>query len=117
MSPAHRAHRARPSADGAPLFAALGDKTRLALLTRIAATPRLSIARLTEGSSLTRQAITKHLRVLQEGGLVRGVRHGRENRFELEPASLDRARSALDELSRQWDDALARLRSFVESKE
>jgi DNA-binding transcriptional ArsR family regulator len=77
--------------------------------------PRLSIARLTASSSLTRQAITKHLRVLRRAGLVRGVRRGRESLFELRPGALEDARHALDNIARQWDAALARLKSFVEN--
>lgn len=98
----------------APVFAALGDETRLSLLTRLGGGSPLSIARLTEGSTLTRQAITKHLRVLEDAGLVRGVRRGRESLFELEPGPLDEARRALDRVSRRWDEALARLKKFVE---
>jgi len=97
-----------------PLFAALGDETRLTLLMKLGHGPLLSITRLTEGSTLTRQAITKHLRILEDAGLVRGVRRGRESLFQLEPGSLGEARDALDSISRQWDHALARLRSFVE---
>jgi DNA-binding transcriptional ArsR family regulator len=98
----------------ASVFAALGDKTRLTLLAKLSGGTRFSIARLTKGSALTRQAITKHLRVLQDTGLVRGVRRGRENLFELEPKRLNEARRALDGISRQWDQALARLKAFVE---
>ncbi|MGA2582473.1 MAG: helix-turn-helix domain-containing protein [Tepidisphaeraceae bacterium] len=98
----------------APVFFALGDPTRLALLTKLSQRSPSSIAALTEGSALTRQAITKHLRVLQNVGLIRGVRHGRENLFELERHSLDEARLALDRISQQWDVAIARLKSFVE---
>lgn len=98
----------------APIFAALGDETRLALLTKLSGEARLSIAHLTQGRAVTRQAIAKHLRVLQDAGLVRGTRRGRERLFELEPQPLDEARRALDHISRQWDEALARLKSFVE---
>ncbi|CAG0959941.1 HTH-type transcriptional regulator [Phycisphaerales bacterium] len=98
----------------APVFAALGDRTRLSLLTTLGQGAPQSIARLTKGSSLTRQAITKHLRVLENAGMVRGVRHGRETLFELDPAPLEAARRALDDISRQWDHALARLKSFLE---
>jgi DNA-binding transcriptional ArsR family regulator len=73
-----------------------------------------SISQLTEGCTVTRQAVTKHLRVLEGAGLVRGVRQGRESLFELEPASLDGARQALEVISQQWDQALGRLKSFVE---
>ena len=105
---------ARKLRNSAPVFAALGDETRLALLTKLSGGSQFSIARLTEGSSITRQAITKHLRVLKDTGLVRGVRQGREYLFELEPEPIDEARRVLDGISRQWDEALARLKSFVE---
>ena len=114
MSPASRESGVRDLRRNAPIFAALGDATRLKLLTKLSRGSRVSIARLTEGSTLTRQAITKHLRVLRDAGLVRGVRRGRENLFELEPEPLDEARRALDVISRQWDQVLARLKSFVE---
>ena len=112
MSPPRREKsRLRTSA---PVFAALGDATRLMLLSKLGEGAPLSIARLTEGSTVTRQAITKHLRVLEDAGLVRGVRLGRENRFELDPAPIDEARESLDRLSTQWDGALARLKAMVE---
>jgi len=114
MSPTSRDSTVRDLRRNAPIFAALGDATRLTLLTKLSRGPRFSIARLTDGSTLTRQAITKHLRVLQDAGLVRGVRQGRENLFELEPQPLDEARRVLANISRQWDVALARLKSFVE---
>jgi DNA-binding transcriptional ArsR family regulator len=98
----------------APVFAALGDETRLSLVATLSAgTPR-SIAQLTQGCQVTRQAITKHLRVLEEAGVVRGVRQGRENLFELAPAALVGARQALELISQQWDEALQRLKTFVE---
>lgn len=100
--------------DNAPLFAALGDPTRLTLLVKLSGGSKLSITHLAEGSALTRQAVTKHLGVLQEAGLVHGVRQGRETLFELKPEPIDQARRALEFISRQWDDALARLKSFVE---
>ena len=102
----------------ASLFEALGDETRLTLLAKLSPGggdgARYSIARLTHGSRLTRQAIAKHLRVLERAGLVRGVRRGRETVFALAPRRLDEARRALDRISRQWDQALARLKAFVE---
>lgn len=110
----------RPSADerglrrSAPVFAALGDETRLRLLGRLAADGPLSIARLTDGTEVTRQAVTKHLNVLAGAGLVRGARRGRERVWELEPDPLAEARRQLDAISRGWDDALARLAAFVE---
>jgi DNA-binding transcriptional ArsR family regulator len=98
----------------ASLFAALGDETRLSVLGRLAKGEPQSIARLTAGTRLTRQAVTKHLRVLEGAGVVRSVRVGRESRFTLEPRPIDEARAYLDVVSRQWDDALARLKAFVE---
>ena len=98
----------------ASVFAALGDTTRLSVLGRLAAGEPQSISRLTAGSRLTRQAVTKHLRVLEGAGLVRSVRVGRESRFTLEQKPIAEARDYLDLVSRQWDDALARLRAFVE---
>src|SRR4051812_32741769 len=109
-----RQHPGRSLRRSAPTFAALGDPTRLTILSKLCESPSLSIARLTEGSTLTRQAIAKHLRVLQHAGLVRGARRGRESLFELAPKPLEEARRALEGISRQWDEALSRLKSFVE---
>ncbi len=106
-----------PSADlqaSAAVFAALGDETRLGLLGRLTGGRPQSIANLTAGTSLTRQAVTKHLRVLAEAGVVRCVRIGRESRFELEPQPIEAVRRYLERVSRQWDDALARLKALVE---
>jgi DNA-binding transcriptional ArsR family regulator len=101
-------------AQAAPLFAALGDETRLELVARLSQGGPWSIARLTAGSDITRQAVTKHLHVLAGAGLVRDARRGRERIWELEPDKLDEARRALDQISRSWDEALDRLKSFVE---
>ena len=101
-------------ARAAPVFAALGDRTRLALLARLSVGGPLSIARLTTGSAVTRQAITKHLQVLLGAGLVRDARQGRERIWKLDPERLVRARGCLDEISRRWDQALDRLKTFVE---
>lgn len=100
--------------DAAPLFAALGDETRLRLLVRLSSGGPGSIARLTEKSPVSRQAITKHLEALSEAGLVRSIRRGRECIWELEPKRLADAHDYLDRISRQWDDALGRLKKFVE---
>ena len=101
-------------AGAAPLFAALGDETRLRLVARLCARGPMSIARLTSGADVTRQAITKHLHVLAGAGLVRGFRQGRERVWELEPGQLEAARRCLARISSQWDDALARLKTSVE---
>lgn len=100
--------------DSAPLFAALGDETRLRLVTRLCDSGPLSITHLTEGSKVTRQAITKHLRVMEEVGLVRSTRQGRESVWQLEQHRLEDARRYLAVISKQWDQALQRLRHFVE---
>jgi DNA-binding transcriptional ArsR family regulator len=98
----------------ATVFAALGDETRLSVLTRLCDGMPQSISRLTAGTNLSRQAVTKHLRVLANAGVVRSVRIGRESLFELQPQPLDELRKYLDQVSKQWDDALARLKSHVE---
>ena len=98
----------------AAVFAALGDETRLSLIGKLSNGPPQSISRLAEGSTLTRQAITKHLRVLEGAGVVRSVRAGRESLFAFRPEPLRELRSYLDRVSDQWDDALERLKSFVE---
>jgi DNA-binding transcriptional ArsR family regulator len=100
--------------DAAPVFAALGDPTRLKLVGRLSAEGPLSIAQLSEDAGVTRQAVTKHLHSLSGAGLVRGSRSGRERIWELEPKRLERARRYLDEISREWDSAIARLKAFVE---
>jgi len=96
------------------VFAALGDETRLSLVAKLSGGQPRSIAQLTEGSRLTRQAVTKHLRVLERVALVRSVRSGRENLFEFDPQPIEDARKYLDLVSERWDQALARLKSFVE---
>ena len=98
----------------APLFAALGDETRLRLLTRLSDDGPLSISTLTAGSDVSRQAVTKHLRVMEQAGLTRSTRRGRERIWYVDPQRLDVARRYLDLVSRRWDDALGRLRAFVE---
>jgi DNA-binding transcriptional ArsR family regulator len=100
--------------DAAPVFAALGDATRLSLVARLCAQGPLSITRLHDGNAVTRQAITKHLEVLADAGLVHGTRQGRERIWEIEKARLERAQRCLEQISQQWDGALARLKAFVE---
>jgi DNA-binding transcriptional ArsR family regulator len=109
-----RASRAKAWGAAAPVFAALGDETRLRLVSRLCVQGPLSIARLTEGTDVTRQAITKHLHVLEEAGLVSGSRDGRETVWELRPQKIDEARRHLDVISEQWDAAIDRLRALVE---
>ena len=97
------------------VFAALGDETRLSLVGKLSSGPPQSISRLAEGSTLTRQAITKHLRVLESAGVVHSVRVGRESLFAFRPEPLEDLRFYLERVSDQWDDALGRLKSFVEN--
>lgn len=98
----------------APVFAALGDEARLRILGRLCADGPASIANLTDGSGLTRQSVTKHLRVLEEAGLVHGTREGRTSRWELRPERLARACLSLELISRRWDETLGRLKALVE---
>lgn len=98
----------------APVFAALGDETRLSLVTKLCGGQPRSISQLAKGSNLTRQAITKHLRVLESAGVVRSVRLGRESLFEFEPAPIEEIKTYLELVSEQWGQTLARLKSFVE---
>jgi DNA-binding transcriptional ArsR family regulator len=109
-----RSNAARAWKTSAPVFAALGDETRLSLVAKLCAEGPQSIARLTAGSDVTRQAITKHLVVLEGAGLVRGARAGRERVWELETRRLEDARRALAKIAERWDGAIERLRAHVE---
>lgn len=99
-----------------PVFAALGDDHRLALVRRLSSGGPASLSRLADGAGITRQGVSKHLRVLKDAGLVQKTRRGRESIWSLEPASMLAAQRALDEISRQWDSALGRLQAFVEKE-
>jgi DNA-binding transcriptional ArsR family regulator len=98
----------------APVFAALGDATRLSLVAKLCEGSPRSISQLTKGSTLTRQAISKHLRVLQNAGIVARARVGRESRYAFRQKPIDDVKNYLDCVSRQWDEALGRLTAFVE---
>jgi len=98
----------------ASVFAALGDETRLRLVARLCGRGPMSIARLSAGMPITRQGVTKHLRVMQRAGVVRSVHQGRESVWQLEQKRLAAARQHLERISAQWDDALGRLQAFVE---
>ena len=100
--------------DAVPLFAALGDETRLRLVLRLSSGGPGSITQLSAKSAVSRQAITKHLRVLADAGLVRSTRQGRAQVWDLEPGRLADAHDYLDRISQQWDAALARLKRLVE---
>ena len=112
----NRSAAAAKLTETAPVFAALGDATRLGLVARLCGDGPLSIARLSEGAGVTRQAITKHLHALADAGLVRDSRRGRERIWELEPRRLEKARRCLEQISDQWDVAISRLSAFVEKE-
>ncbi|ATU93897.1 transcriptional regulator [Phyllobacterium zundukense] len=96
------------------MFAALGARTRLSLLAKLSDGQPRSIAGLSTDTSLTRQAITKHLHVLENAGLVVSTKVGRTSQFAFRPEPIEEVRAYLASVSQQWDDALSRLRSFVE---
>src|SRR5271169_4641964 len=114
MSLRNRSNIGARSRPHSRIFAALGDETRLALVARLCSGQPRSISQLTKGSRLTRQAITKHLRVLESAGIVHGVRSGRESHFQFDPQPMAGIKEYLDFVSEQWDQALSRLKSFVE---
>ena len=101
----------------AAVFGALGDPTRLDLVSRLQTGQAQSISQLAEGFRLTRQAVTKHLRVLEHAGVVAHERVGRESRYTLEPTAIDDARIYLDRAVEQWEEAMVRLRAFVEHED
>jgi len=86
----------------------------LRLVARLGAEGPLSIARLTDGTDVTRQAVAKHLRVLADARLARGVRQGREHLWQLQGAPLEEARRSLELIAQRWDEALGRLKAVVE---
>ena len=112
--PTDAVRAARSFRRSAPIFAALGDASRLALVARLCGRGPTSITGLSEGAGITRQAISKHLRVLEDAGLVTGERAGRESVWELRTDRLADARHALDAIGAQWDAAIERLKRLVE---
>jgi len=118
MSNPDSVHSTNSSAGAtAPIFAALGDSTRLELVTRLSDGGTHSISKLCKGLGQSRQGVTKHLRVLEQAGVVISNKTGRENQFVLLPESLLRMQSYLQLVSTQWDEALERLKDFVESQQ
>ena len=104
----------RIPADLAPVFAALGDKTRLQIVALLCAGGAFSIAQLTANTDLTRQAVTKHLGMLAGAGLVRDIKVGRERLWQYDPVAIDAARRSLEIIGRQWEEALGRLKLSLE---
>jgi len=111
-----RAHKAprQPSAELAPVFFALGDRTRLRLIAVLCAGGAFSIAQLTANTQITRQAVTRHLQVLADAGLVKDLKIGRERLWQFDPAQLEAARRSLEVIGRQWEQALGKLKAAVE---
>ena len=103
-------------AGAAPVFAALGDETRLSVVAKLCASGPQSIVRLTRGTDVSRQAVTKHLHALARAGVVRSRRAGRERIWEMRTSRLAEARSYLDQISSGWDEAIGRLRALVEEE-
>jgi DNA-binding transcriptional ArsR family regulator len=100
--------------NAATIFAALGDPVRLAIIARLCGDGPLPTIQLKLGTSLSRQAVTKHLRVLEDVGLVRSNRVGRDRSWRIEERQLANTRAYLEQISAQWDSRLERLRSFLE---
>jgi DNA-binding transcriptional ArsR family regulator len=99
----------------APVFAALGDETRLKIVAVLCVGGAMSITQLTTGTAITRQAVTKHLHVLAQTGLVRDIKVGRERLWKFDPTPLDEARRSLEVIGQQWDHALDKLKMAVET--
>jgi DNA-binding transcriptional ArsR family regulator len=108
---------ARKLTGAAPVFAALGDPARLRIVAKLCDSGPLSIVRLTQGESISRQAITKHLRALSDAGLVHNERSGRESLWRLERLRIAEAQQYLSQISARWDEALGRLKSLLERGE
>ena len=99
--------------DKAAIFAALGDPTRLALVETLSDGHGRSISELASGAGMSRQAVTKHLKVLEKAGLVANDRIGRESRFAFDPSKLNDLANYLQSVSRHWDEAISRLKTFL----
>ena len=112
---AERQATARSATDLPLVFSALGDKTRLQLVALLCAGGALSIAQLTAHTELTRQAVTKHLQMLADAGVVRDLKIGRERLWQFEPDVLDEARQSLEAIGQQWERALGRLKARLET--
>ncbi|MGH8199251.1 MAG: ArsR/SmtB family transcription factor [Steroidobacteraceae bacterium] len=99
----------------ARVFAALGETTRLKLVAALCAGGALSIAQLTANTNISRQAVTKHLQVLADAGVARGMKSGRERLWQLDPTRIEEAKRTLEVIGRQWEAALGRLKAFAEA--
>jgi DNA-binding transcriptional ArsR family regulator len=106
-----------PMPGTAPLFAALGDPVRLAMIARLSGDGPLATRDLQRNTGVSRQAITKHLQVLENAGLVSSDRVGRDRQWRMQAQQLAAARRFLEQISQQWDLRLARLKAFVETED
>jgi DNA-binding transcriptional ArsR family regulator len=104
----------KAQSDLAAVFFALGDKTRLQLIAVLCAGGAFSIAQLTAGTDVTRQAVTKHLQMMADAGLVKDLKSGRERLWQFEPATMEDARRSLEMIGLQWEQALCRLKASLE---
>ena len=110
-----KAPTARPDpAQLASVFFALGDVTRLRLVAVLCAGGAFSITQLTANTDISRQAVTKHLQVLADAGLVQDLRIGRERLWQFDPTQVEAARQSLEVIGRQWEEALGKLKAFAE---
>jgi DNA-binding transcriptional ArsR family regulator len=115
MSPRASASSPALSTELAPVFFALGDATRLRLVALLCAGGAFSISQLTASTEITRQAVTKHLQVLADAGLVKDLKLGRERLWQFDPTQVEQARQSLEIIGRQWERALGRLKMHLES--
>ena len=97
------------------VFRALADPNRRRLLDLLHERNGQTLRELCEHLDMSRQAVTKHLRRLEHGRLVRGERHGRERLYELDPAGIVAMRAYLEMVSAHWERALGRLKEFAEA--
>jgi DNA-binding transcriptional ArsR family regulator len=105
-----------PITEYAQVFFAMGDKTRLRIITALCVGGAFSISQLTSNTQITRQAVTKHLQVLAEAGLVKDLKVGRERLWQFDPTQLEAARRSLEIIGQQWEQALSKLKAFVEDE-
>ncbi len=107
----------RATTPNVQVFAALADATRLRLVERLRRAPGQSTSALGAGEPISRQAITKHLEVLAEAGLVRATRAGRERLWQLDPTPLQPVEAWITALSAEWESRFDRLEAFLQSNE
>lgn len=105
-----------PPAQLANVFFALGDATRLRLVAVLCAGGAFSITQLTANTDISRQAVTKHLQVLADAGLVADLKIGRERLWQFDPTQLEEARRTLELIGHQWEETLAKLKAFAEEE-